>query len=152
MLLANGKALLRIPNNGSYGQITMKDVNGTDIGYSGSYIQTFCATLQLYVGTGNNEPTANDYSITDIDAGLTTITYSGTNTTNNGDYHENYIGIFVKTYRNDTDEDITVSEVAIMGYAEYPGNARRKSIIARDVISPVTIKSGEAYTFTMYIG
>jgi hypothetical protein len=39
-----------------------------------------------------------------------------------------------------------------MGYGEYPGNTRRKSIIARDVISPVTIKPGEAYTFTMYIG
>lgn len=152
MLLANGKALLRIPNSGAYGQITMKDTDGTDIGYSSTYLNTFCATLQLFVGTGKDEPTVNDYSITDVDAGLTTVIYSGTNNTTSGSYTENYVGVFTKTYRNDTDEDITVSEVAIKGYGEYPGNIKRHAIIARDVISPVTIKPGESYTFAMYIG
>jgi hypothetical protein len=152
MLLANGKACRRITNNGGINSVTMKDMDGVDVTYNPAYFSTFCSSLQLYVGTGKDEPTVNDYSITDIDAGLTTVIYTGTNNTANASYTENYIGVFTKTYRNDTDEDVTVSEVAIMGYGEYPGNIRRKAIIARDVISPVTIKPGEAYTFTMYIG
>lgn len=152
MLTANGKACRRITNSSGLNSVTMKDMDGVDVAYNSAYFANVCATLQLYVGTGKDEPTVNDYSITDMDAGLTTISYTGTNNTTNASYTENYIGVFSKTYRNDTDEDVTVSEVAIMGYGEYPGNIRRKSIIARDVISPVTIKPGEAYTFTMHIG
>jgi hypothetical protein len=86
--------------------------------------------------------------MTDIDAGLTVL--NRTREGSNGDYHQDYIGIFNTTYRNDTENDIVISEVGIIGSKDSGTDA---VLIARDVLAtPVTIAPGEAYTFAMYIG
>ena len=107
-------------------------------------------SLTLSVGTGSNAPASTDLDITNKNAGLTVVTRTATTGTINPSYTMDYIGIFTVTYRNDTENDITVCESGLM--AEASGSANKTLLIARDVFEPVTIAPGESYTFSMYIG
>lgn len=153
MLTANGKALCKL---NSYDQrsgssrITFLNTSNTETtrvdaaGSNPESVTYFLNTLKLCVGTGSDAPASSDYTMTNMDAGLTVL--NRTREGSNGDYHQNYIGIFNATYRNDTENDVTISEVGIVG----TGNDT--ILLAREVIDPVTIAPGEAYTFAMYIG
>lgn len=156
MLTANGKALCKLNSmdqRSGNTRITFLNTSNTETTRDGAApsnpgsISYFLNTLILCVGTGSNAPASSDYTMTDIDAGLTVL--NRTREGSNGDYHQDYIGIFNTTYRNDTENDIVISEVGIIGSKDSGTDA---VLIARDVIDPITIAPGEAYTFTMYIG
>lgn len=111
------------------------------------------ATLALYAGTGNTPVTSSDYAITNPNAGLTVVMRTNTFNENNKnpDPSQDYIGIFTVTYRNDTESDITVSEMGLIG--NFPNVSIWYVLAARELLeTPITIAPGEAYTFTMYIG
>lgn len=157
MLTNNGKAMLKINDTTSRsGSMYMKDTSGSTVTVSNgqnSAVSQIFQRAELVVGTGSNTPDAGDYSVTNMDAGLTMVTKSGTNDSESPSYEQGYIAIFSKTYRNDTADNVTISEVAIKTLAmDIYQSPQFVLIIARDVIDPVTIAPGEAYTFTMYIG
>lgn len=160
MLTRNGKCFCHLNSVASRtvgsGNITrfIQSNNGDYCATStDAYVQTM-ASLALYAGTGNTTPSSSDISISNPNAGLTPILRTNTLDENgkNPDPTQDYIGVFSVTYRNDTVSDITVSEIGLIG--TFPGVQVSLWYIlaAREVIDPVTIAPGEAYTFTMYIG
>lgn len=157
MLTNNGKAMLKINSSSSRSDtMYMKNTEGSRVTVSNSQnnaVSQIFQRAELVVGTGSNPPDAGDYSITNADAGLTVVTKTGTNDSTSPSYEQGYIAIFSKTYRNDTGSNVTINEVAIKTLAmDIYSSPQFELIIARDVIDPVTIAPGEAYTFTMYIG
>lgn len=151
MLNVNGKALLKVTNSMTHGAPTLKAFNSENVNNE-SVINETLASLALYVGSDSTAPTADDYTMGETNLGLTVVATTGTNDSTAGDFRQNYIAIFNRTFRNDTDTDITVSEVGIIGSGRGPFSNPKTFLIARDVIDPVTIAPGEAYTFSMYIG
>lgn len=148
MLTANGKALCKINNVASRSNPTLKTIGGTDVGIGN--LNNFMPSLKLYAGSNNTPVADTDYEFNNgnpDNLSLTVMTASGTNDGTIPSYTQNYIAIFSCTFRNNTENNIIVSEVGIMGI--WNGAF---ILIARDVIDPVTIAPGEAYTFTMYIG
>ena len=158
MLTKNGKAMLKINNDTSRSSsMTLINTSGTNVTAQDSNnhaVSQLFSRAELAVGTGSTVPSSSDYSITNEDAGLTTVTKTGTNDSATPSYTQDYIANFSKTYRNDTESDITINEVAIVTKPlDIYGNPQFEVVIARDVLStPVTIAPGEAYTFGMYIG
>lgn len=147
MLTANGKALLKWTGGGySFPDFRFKSINGEDFTTNSSTYATIRVNASLHVGTGSDTPTSADYHLTNKDANLTVIAQSST-INNSGVYSEDYIAIFTKTYRNNTDSDVIVTEIGVES-----NDGTNYALMARDVFDPVTIAPGEAYTFSMYIG
>ena len=152
MLNVNGKALIKITNSQTHSGTLLKAFNGETVS-NDTVISETLGSLALYVGNDNTAPTADDYTMDDTNLGLTVVNTTGTNDSTAGSYTQNYIAIFNRTFRNDTNADITVSEVGIIGSGRGPFSNPKTFLIARDVLStPVIIAPGEAYTLTMYIG
>lgn len=105
---------------------------------SGYY--NFSASPLIYVGTGTDEVTADDYKLSSAAALTPTAAeckYSGTT------YNT------IRTFINDTEEDITVTEMGLYLAPNKGSTASYAVLIAREVLSsPVTIGVGETYTFT----
>ena len=162
MLTANGKALCKINNSPTKpNSMIVKAIDGNNVTIqnSGEYIYgALMSSLKLRVGSNTIPVTDMDYQFNNgnlNDLGLTVLQTTGTNDNSSPSYTQNYIAIFSRTFRNDTENDITVSEIGIIGQGDLESStliADRFILIARDVIDPVTIAPGEAYTFTMYIG
>lgn len=154
MLTANGKAICKL--NGSKDRCEginyMTLLNTSNASANVGSLTAFdklMSSFRIMVGTGSAAPTSHDYNLTNGDAGLTAL--NKTNTHSAGDYSQDYIAIYTGTYRNDTENDITVSEVGIMGQ-DVDGAGQPWFLIARDTFESVTIAPGESYTFSMYIG
>lgn len=159
MLTANGKAICKITNGITRPNYTylMPDEGDVQIFFnSGGNVQYFTellAGMHIVVGSGNTAPTSSDKAMDNEVTDLTIVSTTGTNNSDNASYEQDYIAIFSRTYRNDTESDIVISEVGIQYYGHCSNTSPLANfLLARDVISPVTIKPGEAYTFTMYIG
>lgn len=159
MLTANGKAICKITNGitrPSYTYLIPDEGDVQTFFNSGGNVQYFTellSNMHIVVGSGNTAPTSSDKAMESEVTDLTVISTTGTNDGSNASYEQDYIAIFSRTYRNDTESDIVISEVGIQHYG-HASNASPLAnfLIARDVIDPVTIAPGEAYTFTMYIG
>ena len=154
MLTANGKAVCkfngysdRTANNQS--MTLLNTNNSSSVVGAGSAFSNFMSSLIMVVGTSATEPTSHDYTITNQNAGLTVL--NRTNTHSVGSYTQDYIAIYTVTYRNNTENDITVSEAGIIGN-DAGGAGSPWFLLARDVFDSVTIAPGETYTFSMYIG
>jgi hypothetical protein len=159
MLTANGKAICKITNaitRPNYTYLIPDEGDVQNFFNSGSNVQFFnemLAGMHIVVGSGNTAPASSDKALESEVTDLTVITTNGTNTADAASYEQDYIAIFSRTYRNDTESDVVISEVGVQCYAHCSNVAPLADFLfARDVISPVTIKPGEAYTFTMYIG
>ena len=157
MLTANCKVYLKMNNSLTMINSLFKDINGVETNadpVNGYYtLNRLLSTLRLYVGS---EESSYDYDFAGglENAGLTTLTVTNTIDGTQPSYTQNYIAIFSATYRNNTESDVTINEVGVIGNdngSGYPSNDHF-ICIAREVIDPVTIAPGEAYTFTMYIG
>lgn len=150
MLTKNGRALLVINNNVSRptsGKWRKNDGN-YDFFSSGSSVSIMCSSMKLYVGTGTSEVKSSDYAMTNRNAGLTLLNRTGTNGDRQINPDNDFIGIFTATYKNDTNADISVSEVGLCSEAE-----NWYVLMAREVLdAPIVIAPGETYTFSMYIG
>ena len=157
MLLANGKAISRFTNTFTRPETVLKDTAGTDynfynMGSSAQYYTYIFSSMTIVVGSGNTAPDVFDYAMDNQIDTLTVIASNGTNNNSTGSYANNYIGVFSKTFENNTESDIVVSEVGIMSASNLGTPYDKYFLLARDVIEPVTIAPGETYTFTMRIG
>ena len=157
MLLSNGRAILKINNSYARVQTRIRDLAGFDRvleskdSGSPSVIGGFLNSLTIYVGSNDTPVTSGDYTFNEGNLGLTKVTSSGTNNSSEASYANNYIASFSATFRNDTNSDIIVKELGLIGNTNGQGYINL-AMIARDVIDPITIAPGEVYTFTMYIG
>lgn len=155
MLTRNGKCLCHLNNNlqrttGS-GNITgfYRSSDGTYEAQNASMYTSVMSSLHVEAGIGTTPASSTDYAITNPNAGLTAVHRSNT-LGSDPNASQDYVGIFTATYRNNTESDITVNEVGLVGNPS--GVSAWYVLAAREVIEPVTIAPGEAYTFTMYVG
>jgi hypothetical protein len=141
-------------NNGGRTSTTTRgtDVNRSNWGSSGMII----------LGSGDTPPTPDDYK---LDSWIPTTnlrieSYSirfPLSDKNETTLPPDCIGTFLGTFRNVTLENITVKEIGLLiPYAGYwPNGASmiiNKILLVRDVLeSPVIIKPGELYTFSLTI-
>lgn len=144
MINKNGKALLKINNSNSRVVGNYKIADGTEITLGGSSI---FGNIALYVGSGTTEATIDDYNLESEDSDLSVISKSGTDDSSNADYNQNYIASYSGTFKNNTENDITISEIGIMATTSWG-----KILFAREVIEPVVIAPQKTYTFSMTIG
>ena len=106
---------------------TLVGVNGKPTGYS-FYDRRLSYTIS--VGTGTTPPTENDYKLENA----VSLTLANKTLVNDKDRTISIIG----SIRNQTSEAVTITEVAITIYDSF--------IISRDLITPITIPSGEMRT------
>ena len=109
---------------------TLVGVNGKPTGYS-FYDRRLSYTIS--VGTGTTPPTENDYKLENA----VSLTLANKTLVNDKDRTISIIG----SIRNQTSEAVTITEVALTIY----GNGHH-FIISRDLITPITIPSGEMRT------
>lgn len=161
MITSNYK-VLSTPNrsgtdSGKYLPVTYINIDGTTTTVSGSYVAN-CAyhcqnTALLVPGSGTTAPTASDYcaenEITELtETGSGTDFSSKTAVTYEMPYH--FLTV-TRTFRNDTDSNITVAEICFYGKPTNNGG-QKYAMLAREVISPVVIAPGESYSFSLTIG
>lgn len=105
--------------------------------------------MKLYVGNGTTIPTVDDYN---MESKITTLTELGHNRTAPSGISDNFMLTASTTFKNNTNEAITVSELGfITGYNDqYPDSG--SFLLAHELIEPVTIQPNETYAFTMIIG
>lgn len=157
MITYNGKALLT-RFNGSNGSIKCKNTEGT---LSLIAIDTYASKIigntdtKIVLGSGTTTPTKSDYIIeTEIN------TLDSLNRINNQINHPNeeygdYDTIFsmTETFKNNTNSNITVNEIAVYTYwssANWGDN--KYYMIYREVLdNPVTIEPDKTYAFSVTI-
>ena len=152
MLTKNGRAALKITYMATP-QMRFKISNGSDVNVdsnSGAFGNTM-SSVTILLGTTQNptEPNQDDYAMDNIDSSLTVVSNSSTvNDTKR--YESNTILTYTRTVRNDTDADITVTEI---GLVLYPNGGSNYSLLAREVLEkPVTVTPGETVAFTLAMG
>lgn len=151
MLTSNGKALLKI--NSSYQRLTQgsvyKGTAGTNITLGGdSELNYILNSLVLVFGEGTTEPTPDDYCLEDAIDTLSVVVSTNTANTDKPNYSQNYILICQATVKNNTEEDITISEIGIQGTDTGKGDV----LITRDTFKPITIAPQKTYTVSVTIG
>lgn len=113
------------------------------------------------VGNGTTAPTFDDYH---MESENTTLTYvsESRDTPTRDDYEKDYIYSCTTTYKNNTSNPITITELGL--YRTSAGNAASVPVeestpisefgilIAHEIIDPVIINPNETKTFTMVIG
>lgn len=119
-------------------------------------IDTFYNGCYIFLGSGTTEPTKDDYTLEAPYAysadGLHVVSIIES-------YKENYKTnrVFTITVKNNSNEDITVSEIGWFlawctdGTTGATPSAYFKNLMAREVFEPVTIKQGEVRAFPMSI-
>lgn len=148
MLTRNGKAIFFINNTNSRvpsGNMQLQQSNGNYSSGNYQFLARILERLTLVVGNGTTPAKSTDYNMNVINT-LTVLNSTGTNTAHDYDCDSGYAAFFTKTFKNDTDSDITVTEVGL--YANNNANY----YFAREVIDPIVIHPQEIYTFSMYIG
>ena len=103
--------------------------------------------MRIVVGTGDTEPTVNDYHLeNDVTASLTLVNGTFGNRASRGDFPST-----IATFKNDTVNAITIKEVGLEFTFRYSSSYHAMVLVSRKVITPITINPGETYTFTHYI-
>lgn len=144
---------MRVSSN--YNSSVVKKTTGDELPLSGSYTQSLeyygISTTFLGIGLDDTPETDDDYRLGNQTTDLTLLSdgtdFPGIRTVR---YDEPlHIITATRTYRNDTSDPITIKEV---GLFSKPKNVASEYImLARQVITPVTINPGESYTFQMSI-
>lgn len=136
-----------------YEQYLRQIFNITPLGdYS---LETFYAGNYVFLGSGTTESTADDYTLESpyaySDSGLHVISITQAY---KPEYKTNRV--YTITVRNNSAEDITVSEMGWFCAMSFNGGTQSDSdyyrvMLARDVIESATIKPGEVRAFPMSI-
>ena len=143
---SNNKVLRQ--TDGKYNALTasfslIQPVSGSYYDHSGSNGFDFGYCKGIILGTGTTPPTYSDYRMENYNTGLTysnsTASWSAPNV------------IITESATNNTDADITVSEIGMFGMDSGSNEYYNKVLYTRNVIEPVTIKPGETKTFTVKI-
>lgn len=162
MILNNFKKVLFLASRGSsstrQNPVSPISTTGSTSGYSLTQVQTAICSRMKYlpsdisddgdfcvaIGTDDTPVTIDDYKWEHGIDSLTDSGYSHKIINRNGDWVCRYI----RTFANDTSEDITVKEVALIQFA-----VGIKVMIAREVLDqPLTIKPGEVQALGIDIG
>lgn len=112
--------------------------------------------LFVHIGTGDVEPTYDDYDMT-LDSNLTAISHSYNDTTASSTHD---MISRTSTYRNNGNAPITIKEIGLVGFisstigsASAVYDKSKMILFARSVLeTPITIGVGESYAFTYAIG
>ena len=105
----------------------------------------FKSGISIIVGNGDKAPTVKDIRLSSMINNLSYITASTIQGT--GDYNK----LISVTYKNNTENKVTVKEVGLM-MQETNGNLYRKALLGRVVLdTPVVMTPGDTYTFTFCI-
>lgn len=152
MLTRNGKAILKW-NRDKDVAVTLQNTGGSSVSVAfgqntsyGARQALFSDAMTLKVGSGTSEPTIDDINLDNMIQDLSVLTSAHT-AGNTPNYDQNYIYNMSITYKNSTNNPITVSEIGWM--TSYDGNTY---LLARNVIDPVTIEPEKTYTFSLQIG
>ena len=139
--------VLRMTNN-NYTALTasfqsIDPIKGSYYDHSGSNGFSFGYYKGIILGTGTTPPAYSDFRMENYNTGLTysneTASWSAPNV------------ILTESATNNTDADITVSEIGVFGTDSNSNQYYNKVLYTRNVIEPVTIKPGETKTFTVKI-
>ena len=143
MLTKNGKLCFGVANSSST-SVNYKNTSGNIQQYSRTNLLTGAGAKYIAVGTGIIPVTLDDYKLENINTDVTQISNVCTFPTNYGD---DYIAIVSTTYKNNTESDITITELGfIITY-------NQKILMAREIIEPTIISAnGGTKTFTIQIG
>jgi hypothetical protein len=157
MLTKNGKLFFGYGSDYSGGNGNYKLPNGS----TGTLSTDTYTRGIIDIGSGTTTPTSSDYCMENEN---TTLTYLSdvSDAPIGGQYDKNYIYSCTTTYKNNTNNPITVTELGL--YRTSSGNRASVPIeestpienmgvlIAREVIDPVIINPSEVKSFTMVIG
>lgn len=145
MLLKNGKNYFSARNTSNNFQI--KPSQGGNV--QNEYMPNVAYSC-VDVGSNTTAPTTSDYSIAGV-SGLSMV--ANTSSFNDGlNWDADYYASFSTTYKNITEEDITINEYAVCFYNTYR-EGYFHWYITRDVLEePKVIHPGESYTFSVTVG
>ena len=148
MLNRNGKAYLypTMAIDDSVPNCKMKNLEGT-LDYTFNKQQI----TKIFVrgGTGNTNPTIDDWNLATPVTNLTEIDNTNTQKTSPRSYEDNFIMTVTTTYQNNTDSDVTIKELGLFIFESFAVN---EHMIARQLVDPVIVRAGRSYAFTMTIG
>ena len=152
MLTKNGKLLFKAeplyPNNNYTTYISYT-------GHETQWSHNVCAFWKLDVGSGTAEPTANDYNMleTSLSGVLTRVDGSAAH---NDSVNNNYMASWSATYKNNTDQPITVTEIGVWYYNTYQDwtdGHPQIILVAHELLEePKVIQPGESYAFSITVG
>ena len=151
MLTRNCKAILFISTN--LGCI-VRDTDGVTQSMSSTIqFNALRQNLAIFVGNGTTAPTIDDL---DLESEINTLTkMSGGNTTSTGyagnTYENNYIGNIYATFKNDTANNITVTELGVKADNINISGSYKQVLMIRETFDPVVIAPGETYSFSVTI-
>lgn len=152
MLTNNGKAYLlptKVMAGGSYPAIRVKLGSSVAVTKNGSEIN---GNPHVYLGTGSAPASAADTELTLINT-LTLVNEEATEGTAQGrSYEDRQISAYTATYRNDTDDTITVAEVGVAIRFIGMSYENEYALLSRDVINPVAIAPGKTFAFSVVWG
>lgn len=156
MILSNFASLCAAKMTGQQSSPYPKTTSGADINGSVS-ISTFtpCCfwraygssydTTRIVLGDSNTPVTVDDYALgNDITSSLSLVSGIIGARTAQSDFPS-----ITAVFKNNTANAITIKEVGVMtGYSFNNSGQTGQCLIARKVITPVTIQPGESYAFT----
>lgn len=96
---------------------------------------------KVQVGTNDTEPAATDYAI--ATTGLTRVSTVANSCSSIKQFHN-----VTSVYRNDTESDIIIKEVALSFGVNNSSNTKECIFFRKVLSSSVTIAPGEQYSFT----
>lgn len=148
MLNRNGKAYLypTMALEPSNQACIMKNLDGSD-SYTFSNIQI--TNIFVRGGSGNTNPTVNDWNLATPVTNLTEIDNTNTQKRSPRSFEDNFIMTVSTTYQNNTGSDVTIKE---LGLFIHESQADVDHMIARQLVDPVIVRAGRSYAFTMTIG
>lgn len=148
MLNRNGKAYLypTMAIDSGNPACIMKTING-DTDYS--FARDQISRIFVSGGTGNTNPTVDDWNLAAPATNLTEIDNTNTQKKTPRSYGDNFILTVTTTYQNNTGSDITIKE---LGLFIHEGQADMDHMLARQLVDPIIVRAGRSYAFTMTIG
>ena len=153
MLTNNGKAYLlpaKIMSGATDPEIKLMASSGSASFHKMSTIKT---GPRICLGSGSAPASADDYSLENRITTLTLVSEEVTEGTyNTRSYADRMISTYTATYRNDTNETITVAEVGVALEFNTVWLGGEYVLLSRDVINPRAIAPGKTYAFSVVWG
>lgn len=137
-----GTAKTVISNSTGYGSYPMQSAINAFNQFK-SNISNSIQGISVRVGTGDTEPTAEDYNIETPAEGIT-VTAIATAPTQGG------TKIYTATIANTTQEDINIKEVGLF-FSFYPDDTGKDIFMLDRTIVDITIPEGETKTYNYEI-
>lgn len=153
MLTNNGKAYLlpgKIMSGATDPEINLMASSGSARPQKMSTMRT---GPSIYLGSGSDPAAADDYALKNRITTLTLVNEEATEGAyNTRSYANGMIATYTATFRNDTENTITVAEVGVAVEFNSVWVGGEYVLLSRDVINPVSIAPGKTYAFSVVWG